>query len=154
MEKTKEEFHQIEKILEGGKASCADDKSHEDDLRRMLLNSDCYSQKFSVRWKSRLGIEGITLEFASATFLAGFFLAFLFYFANSGTLPDEVNYASVSKNSGAQALLQTLYDEGRLKLKEEKTDGTRIYVLRIDDTSEVEIHDLSPYRIGLAGAHK
>ena len=59
--------------------------------------------------------------------------------------------AVMTQSAQAQFVLQDLYKNGQLRLVGEDANGTRIYSLKMND-STVKIYDKSPYTIDLVAA--
>lgn len=151
MEKLKDN-EELEKLLRENRIECLFDSSHEQKLRRSLLDSRFFSNSFMERSLVRLGLSGaVTFHLVSVSLLTGIFLAFIFHFAVLGV--SNFSAPDISKiprpYEHPQEVLQELYKNGKIRYSRVENDGTRVYVVTMDDHSLVEIHDKSPYAIVL-----
>lgn len=155
MEKLKDN-EELEKLLKENSIGCLFDAAHEQKLRRSLLNSRFYSHSFVERSLVRLGLRSaVTFHLVSVSLLSGVFLAFIFHFAVLGV--SNFSTQNISKISRLyehpQEVLQELYKNGKIHYSRMENDGTRVYVVTMDDDSLVEIHDKSPYAIILTSGN-
>lgn len=134
-----------------------ENQSHEQALRRALLNSDFFHENLLIRWSKRIGFgEKSFLPVAYGSFVSGILLAILFQ-ATFVLQPEPAKNSAAPvvspRAEQARFVLQDLYQKGQIKLLGEDADGTRIYSLAVND-STVKIYDKSPYVIDLASTHK
>ena len=147
---------ELERLLKENRIECLFDSSHEQKLRRSLLNSRFYSHSFMERSLVRLGLNGaLTFHLVSVSLLSGVFLAFIFHFAVLGVSNFFAPYTSEIPQfyEHPQEVLQELYKNGKIRYSRVENDGTRVYVVTMDDHSLVEIHDKSPYAIVLTSGN-
>ncbi len=149
MEKLKDN-EELERLLKENRIECLFDIAHEQKLRRSLLNSRFYSHSFMERSLMQLGLNGApTFHLVSVSLLSGIFLAFIFHFAVLGVS----NFSTLDNSKipqlyeHPQEVLQELYKNGKIRYSRVENDGTRVYVVAMEDNSLVEIHDKSPYTI-------
>ena len=143
---------ELERLLKENRVECLFDVAHEQKLRRALLHSHFYSRSFTERSLNRLGLSGaVTFHLVSISLLSGIFLAFIFHFAVLGV--SNFSTSNILEPSPSyehpQVVLQELYKNGKIRYSRVEDDGTRIYIVTMDDSSLVEIHDKSPYSIVL-----
>ncbi len=141
---------ELERLLKENRLDCLFDVTHEQKLRRALLNSSFFSFSGADLWLKRLGLGGIlTFHVISVSLLSGVFLAFIFHFAVLGVsnffTPDISKISRLYEHP--QEILQELYKNGKIRYSRVENDGTRVYLVTMDDNSLVEIHDKSPYTI-------
>lgn len=138
---------EVKKSLKENKLPYIVDTRHEQDLRRMLLNSSWYNAPARLLWLKRFSLDGLSASAVSVSFLSGVFLAFLVHTAFIGVNDaTKTGNASAQLNEQPQELLQNLYRQGKIEFSGQDSDGTRIYILRTDDNTHLEIRDKSPYR--------
>ena len=142
----------MEAILKGVHFPYSENFSHEQKLRRALLNSDYFHENFIIRFQKKMKHNGKFLfSIVASSFASGMVLAVVFQVFSSGiTLKTEI-LSSVNipnQRNEAQVVLQDLYKKGRLQFTEQKNDGTRVYRLSTK-SSEVQVYDNSPYIINL-----
>ena len=142
----------MEAILKGVQFPYSENFSHEQKLRRALLNSDYFHENFIIRFQKKMKHNRKFLfSIVASSFASGMVLAVVFQVFSSGiTLKTEI-LSSVNipnQRNEAQVVLQDLYKKGRLQFTEQKNDGTRVYRLSTK-SSEVQVYDNSPYIINL-----
>lgn len=149
------QLKEIEKGLANARLPDLENCVHEQALRRALLQSDFFHENFLIRWSKRLGAgEKSVFSVAYVSFVSGILLAIIFQttlFAPGATSNNSPVNAVMTQSAQAQFVLQDLYKNGQLRLVGEDANGTRIYSLKMND-STVKIYDKSPYTIDLVAA--
>ena len=145
----------FEEYLKKCKIKSDIDSKHEQELRRILLNSDFFNTSFIIRWKKRLGFENMpSISFVSFSLLSGIFLAFILHFISVQpeilTNNSKTSITHFISQSNSKEMLQDLYSRGLIQYAHQNEDGARVYRMKSSDNSIIEIHDKTPLRIQLS----
>lgn len=133
-------------------------------LRRALLNSDYFADSFFVRWQKRLGLNFKTVLWPATSITI---LIVGVIFLNTQPLTQESLNSQMSLLETTNTLLagqntspliepreifNNWYESGLIQYKGQEENGSRIYTVKIDEKTEVELMDPNPVIISLTSA--